>query len=127
MTVSTAEPTNPWLEIARTWITYIGVLATALIVAVAGIRKAIKDLKAGTATGDTRETNKIAAAALVETHTIMDWTASNKDATEAMRDLLDKVEGLCRAVNYNTDAVRESNKEAGELRHQVERLRDKIA
>lgn len=119
--------TDPWLEVAKTWVTYIGVLVTAIIVAVAGIRKALKDLKDGSATDASTDKNKVMAATLVETHTMLDWTASNKETTEAIRDLLERLESVCRAVNYNTDALRESNREAGELRHQIERLRDKIA
>lgn len=123
--VAESIESSPFLESAKTWVTYAGVLATAIIVAVAGIRKALKDLKSGNAEPSLSK-NKVMAATLVETHTMLAWSESNRVATEAIRELAEKLDGMCRSVNYNTEAVRDSNRESAELRHQIERIRDKM-
>lgn len=115
---------SPFLEVAKTWVTYIGVLAVALVTAYAGIRKALKDLKTGEVSGSVQE--KVVSATLIETHTMMLWSESNRSVGEAIRDLTDKLESLSHALNYNTETGREVCRDMKELRHQIERLRDKM-
>lgn len=115
---------SPFLEIAKTWVTYIGVLAVALVTAYAGIRKALKDLKSGEVTGSVQE--KVVSATLIETHTMLLWSESNRGVVEAVRDLIDKIESMSHALNYNTETGREVCRDIKELRHQIERLRDKL-
>lgn len=115
---------SPFLEIAKTWVTYIGVLAVALVTAYAGIRKALKDLKSGEVSGSVQE--KVVSATLIETHTMLLWSESNRGVVEAVRDLIDKIESLSHSLNYNTETGREVCRDIKELRHQIERLRDKM-
>lgn len=117
--------TDPWLEIAKTWVTYIGVLGTAIIVAIAGVRKALKDLKTGEVSGTVQD--KIMSATLIETHTMLLWSESNRSVTESVGDLIDKIESMTKALSYNTETGREVCRDMKELRHQIERLRDKMA
>lgn len=115
---------SPFLEIAKTWVTYIGVLAVAIVTAYAGIRKALKDLKTGEVSGAPQD--KVVAATLLETHTMIVWSESNRAVTEAVRDLTDRLESVGHALNYNTETGREVCRDMKELRHQIERLRDKM-
>jgi len=115
---------SPFLEIAKTWVTYIGVLAVAIVTAYAGIRKALKDLKSGEVSGTVQE--KVVSATLIETHTMMLWSDSNRAVVEKIGDLIDKLESATHALNYNTETGRTVSREIGELRHQIERLRDKM-
>lgn len=115
---------SPFLEIAKTWVTYIGVLAVALVTAYAGIRKALKDLKSGEVSGTVQD--KVMAATLIETHTMLLWSESNRGVADAIRDLTDKIESHAHALNYNTETGREVCRDMKELRHQIERLRDKM-
>lgn len=115
---------SPFLEIAKTWVTYIGVLAVAIVTAYAGIRKALKDLKSGEVSGTVQD--KVVAATLIETHTMMLWSDSNRAVVEKIGDLIDKLESATHALNHNTETGRAVSREIGELRHQIERLRDKM-
>lgn len=115
---------SPFLEIAKTWVTYVGVLVVALVTAYAGIRKALKDLKSGEVSGSIQE--KVVSATLIETHTMMLWSESNRSVTESVGDLIDKIESMTKALNYNTETGREVCRDMKELRHQIERLRDKM-
>lgn len=115
---------SPFLEVAKTWVTYIGVLAVAIVTAYAGIRKALKDLKSGEVSGTT--TDKVMAATLIETHTMLLWSESNRGVGDALRDLTDKIESLSHAINYNTETGRALCGDMKELRHQIERIRDKM-
>lgn len=115
---------SPFLEIAKTWVTYIGVLVVALVTAYAGIRKALKDLKSGEVSGSIQE--KVVSATFIETHTMMLWSESNRSVTESVGDLIDKIESMTKALNYNTETGREVCRDMKELRHQIERLRDKM-
>lgn len=115
---------SPFLEIAKTWVTYVGVLVVALVTAYAGIRKALKDLKTGEVSGVPQE--KVVSATLVETHTMRDWSESNRALIERVGDLIDKLESATHALHYNTETGRAVSRDIGELRHQIERLRDKM-
>lgn len=115
---------SPFLEIAKTWVTYIGVLAVAIVTAYAGIRKALKDLKSGEVSGTT--TDKVMAATLIETHTMLLWSESNRGVGDALRDLTDKIESLSHSINHNTETGRALCGDLKELRHQIERIRDKM-
>lgn len=125
---------SPLLEIAKTWIAYIGVLATAIIVAYGGIRKALKDLKGDDKPGAVNpggraggaEVQRIVGGAMLETTTILMWSESNKAVADALEGMCEKLEQVCRSINYNTDVGRDVIKELGEVRHQIERLRDKL-
>lgn len=141
------------LDTIKTWIAYIGVLATAVIVAFGGIRKALKDLKGEP--GKDGKMNPGGAAAhpgvqsivggtIMETTTLLMWSESNKQVAESaehvkecikanskmLGDLPDKIEAamdsVVNAINYNTEAQRSVCRDLSELRHQVERLRDKM-
>ncbi len=116
---------SPFLEIAKTWVTYVGVLVVALVTAYAGIRKALKDLKSGEVSGGSVQ-EKVVSATLIETHTMLMWSESNRTVTDSVRDLIDKVESMTKALNYNTEIGREVCRDMKELRHQIERLRDKL-
>lgn len=116
---------SPFLEIAKTWVTYVGVLVVALVTAYAGIRKALKDLKSGEVSGGSVQ-EKVVSATLIETHTMLMWSESNRTVTDSVRDLIDKVESTTKALNYNTETGREVCRDMKELRHQIERLRDKL-
>lgn len=115
---------SPFLEVAKTWVTYVGVLAVALVTAYAGIRKALKDLKTGEVSGAPQD--KVVAATLLETHTMMLWSESNRAVVKVVEDLLDKLERNTNAINYNTEASRAVSVDLKELRHQIERVRDKM-
>lgn len=134
------------IENIKTWVTYVGVLAAALVAAWAGIRKALKDL-------DKTDGNKVVIAptpqafvggTIMETTTLLMWSESNRDVTEALQGLsvcfasnIKAIEGLpdeigirldhvVNAINYNTSASRDVCRDLAELRHQIERLRDKM-
>lgn len=111
---------SPYLETVKTWVTYIGVLVVALVTAYAGIRKALKDLKTGDAPVASKQ--EVLSATLVETHTMVLWSESNRQVCEGMH-------ALCTVLTRMLDraeVVEELKKEAIELRHQIERLRDRI-
>lgn len=144
---------SPLLEIAKTWIAYIGVLATAIIVAFGGIRKALKDLKGdaksptlmnpgGPAAGP--DVQRIVGGTIMETTTLLLWSESNKQVVEAAEDVLaciktnteaveclpdqikDALSSLVNAINYSNETGRAIDKGLGELRHEVVRLRDSM-
>jgi hypothetical protein len=115
---------SPAFEAIKTWVTYVGVLAVAIVTAYAGVRKALKDLKTGEVVGETK--NKIVSATLVETVTMTMWTESNRGVAEAVEELCDKMDSLIHSINYNTEAERKSCENLVELRHHIERLRDKL-
>lgn len=115
---------SPFLEVAKTWVTYVGVLAVALVTAYAGIRKALKDLKTGEVSGAPQD--KVVAATLLETHTMMLWSESNRAVVKVVEDLLDKLERNTNAINCNIEASRAVSVDLKELRHQIERVRDKM-
>lgn len=110
-------------ETIKTWIAYGGVLVVAIVTAYAGIRKALKDLKSGEVATDKKQ---IASAVLVETVTMTMWSESNRGVGLALEKLADQIESLAHAVNYNTEAERRSCENLVELRHHIERLRDKM-
>ena len=126
---------SPLLEVAKTWIAYIGVLAAAIIVAFGGIRKALKDLKGDDKPGATNpggraggaEVQRIVGGTIMETTTILLWSESNKAVADALEAMVEKLDQVCRSINYNTDVGRDIIKELGEARHQIERLRDKLS
>lgn len=126
---------SPLLEVAKTWIAYIGVLAAAIIVAFGGIRKALKDLKGDDKPGATNpggraggaEVQRIVGGTIMETTTILLWSESNKAVADALEAMSEKLEQVCRSINYNTDVGRDVVSELKEVRHQIERLRDKLS
>lgn len=133
--VATAASANgsPFLEVAKTWIAYIGVLATAMIVAFGGIRKALKDIRGnessrGSPAGpvDSPAVHRTIGGAILDTTTILMWSESNKGASDAMDALVEKLDSVIHCINYNTEAARDMSKDITELRHQIERLRDKL-
>ncbi len=126
------------IETAKTWIAYAGVLVVAVVTAWAGVRKALKDLRGdgavpapantgGPAAGP--DVQRIVGGTIMETTTLLMWSESNRDAVEAMValkaaicTLVDRIES---AVD-RFDVIAELKGEAVELRHQIERLRDKM-
>jgi hypothetical protein len=124
------------LETVKTWVTYVGVLATAVIVAFAGIRKALRDLSKaeGTGTGagasaDHPGASRIVAATLMETTTLLMWSESNRDVVDSNRAMIEAVQKLTNIVELicdRFDTVESLKAEAVELRHQIERLRDRL-
>lgn len=120
----------PLFEIAKTWIVYVGVFATAIIVAFGGIRKALKDIGATDKTPngptDSPTVHRTIGGTILENTTILLWSESNRSVTEALEAVVSKLESTVHAINYNTDAVREMCEDLTELRHQIERLRDKM-
>lgn len=140
------------LETIKTWVAYIGILTAAIVTAYAGIRKAIKDLKGEAAPGLINPGGSavhsgvagIVGGTIMETTTLLMWSESNRTVTEAvlaMREIIkantdatlalpdelaEKLERVVNAINYNTEASREVCRDISELRHQVERLRDKM-
>ena len=120
----TAISSPPFLELAKTWIAYIGVLAAAIIVAYGGIRKALKDLKSGeTKVNDRAE---VVAATLMENTTLFMWSDSNHAVCAALGEVVDRLESVVNCINFSTEATRDMSRDIGELRHQIERLRDKM-
>jgi hypothetical protein len=117
----------PLFEVAKTWIVYVGVFATAIIVAFGGIRKALKDIGAADKTAtDSPTVHRTIGGTILENTTILLWSESNRSVTEALEAVVSKLESTVHAINYNTDAVREMCEDLTELRHQIERLRDKM-
>jgi hypothetical protein len=123
-TASSAGLFSPAIvETIKSGILYIGGLGAALIVAFAGIRKALKDLAKG---DDPKQPGgrhpaaaNIIGGTIMETTTLLMWSESNREVAEKAGDVVD-------AINNNTAAIKENNRETAELRHQVERLRDKM-
>lgn len=113
---------------------YIGVLATAIIVAFTGIRKALKDLKGDDTPGrrnpggpvDSPAVERTVGGAILDTTTMLMWQESNRAVTEALHEVVDKLESTIHAINYGTEASRAVCRDISELRHQIERLRDKL-
>lgn len=120
----------PSLDTARNWILYLGGLIAAVLVAFAGIRKALKDIKGdgknpgGPATGP--HVQGIVGGVILETHTILMWSESNRALAESLDAMTKTVESACRSIDYNTDTNRAVSEDLVELKHQIERLRDKL-
>lgn len=124
--VATSAFSPAFVEAAKTWITYVGVLVVALVTAFAGIRKALRDLKKDER-GSSHLTKdpsveRLVGGTILETTTLLMWSESNRDVGEAVRGLTDMVRMMCERI----DIVDELKSEAVELRHQIERLRDKL-
>jgi hypothetical protein len=109
------------LETLKSIIVYIGVLGGAIVVAFKGIRSAIRDLKADEKASIEAVPGgaKILGATILEHTTLLMWSESNREVTEA-------IDQLTRAINYNTEAQRENGRSMSEVKHQIERLRDKM-
>lgn len=109
-------------ETIKSAIGYGGVLAAAIVSAFIGIRKAIKDLRKAEEAplAGNNPAAKVIGATILESTTLLMWSESNRDVVEA-------IESQTRAINYNTEALREVCRDLGETRHQIERLRDKMS
>jgi len=83
--------------------TNLGIFSLFIGAAVTGIWKALKNLRSEE--GSPEAGHRVASAALVETTTIVMWSETNRDVTQALHRLCDQMT---------------------ELTHQVERLRDKM-
>lgn len=120
------------LEAVKTWVAYVGVLATAVIVAYGGIRKALKDLgkhDPGKPVSTSPVPTSIVGGTIMETTTLLMWSESNRDMTEATNALRSSVEKLTTSTDRlcdQTNVVDGLKDEAVELSHQIERLRDKL-
>lgn len=140
------------LETIKTWVLYVGVLATAVITAYAGIRKALKDLKGDGKPGLTNPggpaigpaVQSIVGGTIMETTTLLMWSESNREVAEAAEavkscikanseaieclpdEIAVRLASVVNAINYNTEAVRDMVREFGETRHEVVRLRDSM-
>lgn len=114
------------IEMLKTWVGYIGVLGASIIVAYAGIRKALKDIAKGE---DPKQPGGhpggigFVGGTIMETTTLLMWSESNREVAEKAGDVIDAIKINTEAINRNTDT---SAREMGELRHQIERLRDKM-
>jgi len=104
-----------------------------MIVAFGGIRKALKDIRGnessrGSPAGpvDSPAVHRTIGGAILDTTTILMWSESNKGASDAMDALVEKLDSVIHCINYNTEAARDMSKDITELRHQIERLRDKL-
>lgn len=119
-------------------------MATAIIVAYAGIRKALKDLKGSENKAAGPGVEKIVGGTIMETTTLLMWSESNKQVVEAVEDVLScikanteavenmpeeiasRLSSVANAINYNTEAVRDMMREYSETRHEIVRLRDSM-
>lgn len=105
-----------------------------MIVAFGGIRKALKDLRGNDAPGrgnpggavDSPAVHKIVGGSILDTTTMLMWQESNRSVADALEATVEKLESVVHCINYSTESSRAMTKEISELRHQVERLRDKM-
>lgn len=121
----------PVIDTIKSWVVYVGILATAVIVAFGGIRKALKDLKGDLPANPggpavTPAVERIVGGAILETTTILMWSESNRAVVDALEAATAKLESICNSINYATETGRNVEDEIKELRHQIERLRDKL-
>ncbi len=92
--------------------------ATALFI---GIKSGLKKISKGEVTPESSRT-QIAGATLIETTSLLMWSESNRDVVEA----LNRMTAVLTNVMDRVEIVDDLTKEAIELRHQIERLRDKL-
>lgn len=101
----------------------VGVFLGAAGALFVGIKSGLKKIAKGEiAPSPAVAKNAIAAATLIETTTLLMWSDSNRDVVAA----LDRV---CKVIDIATnrlESVEDLKREAVELRHQMERLRDKL-
>jgi hypothetical protein len=103
--------------------TNIGILVAFIAAVFAGIRKGLKELK----TSDKVRPADLAAATILENVTLNEWSSTNREVVEVIGDLIRATEELRSAVYHHRDDLRDHGRELAELRHHVERLRDRLA
>jgi hypothetical protein len=91
--------------------TNLGIFSLAIAAAVGGLWRGLRNIKTEGLSPE-KTTSRVAAATIIETTTLLMWSESNRMVVEA-------VDRLTEA----TYALRDEQKE---LRHQTERLRDKM-
>lgn len=91
--------------------TNVGVFCAAASALFMGIKTGLKKISRGEI-APTTDKSKVAGAMLVETTSMLMWSESNRDVVEA--------------VNRLCDFIQDNTREQTELRHQIERLRDKM-
>ncbi|WLJ71143.1 hypothetical protein [Sphingomonas phage Carli] len=62
----------------------------------------------------------------METTTILLWSESNRAVVDAIEALTERLETIANSINYGTEASRALSKDVAELRHQIERVRDRM-
>jgi hypothetical protein len=101
----------------------VGIFIGASTALYAGIKSGLKKIAKGeievTPAGDKKA---VAAATLIETTTLLMWSESNRDVVAA----INKVCALISVTAERLEVIEDLKAEANELRHQIERLRDKL-
>ncbi len=101
--------------------TNVGVFFAAASALFVGIRQGLKKISKGEI-APSQEKKQIAGATLIETTSLLMWSESNRDVVEALNRTVSSLEAMMDRI----DTIEELKKEAVELRHQIERLRDKL-
>ena len=99
--------------------TNVGIFLGFIVAAILGIKKGLETFKSKTDEGSKRDGARVAAATILETQTLDFWSQSNTDMAEAVRENTREIVELRRALYKHAEDM-------NEMRHQVERVRDKM-
>lgn len=92
-------------------VTNLGIFSLAIGAVVGGVWRGLKNVRKVGYSPD-RPTSQLAAATIMETTTLLMWSESNRD--------------VCKSIDQLVDVLQDHRSEITELRHQMERLRDKL-
>lgn len=102
--------------------TAVGTVAALVGAGAAGIVKGLKMLRemkpANPIPGST-----IAAASIIETMSVKEWTATNLEVVQALRRCVEGMDDLRRSMVDNCDELRDVRHELDALQRQLEKLR----
>lgn len=99
--------------------TNVGIFLGFIVAAILGIKKGLETFKSKTDEGSKQDGARVAAATLLETQTLDFWSQSNTDMAETLRECTREIVELRRAIYKHAEDTKE-------LRHQVERVRDRM-